>query len=274
MNAEAEGRAAADKFRSTHKLGTQPLGDLLSLIERTTGHDIAVLDVHADEHGLTIHDPANGAVFIGIARTPNPMRQRSTIAHELAHVIFEDWKDEGFLGDHCPEETRANSFARHLLVPQDGLRDLLRDRTNLTDKDLSEVVQTFLVSPAIAAIALKQGGYIDASTKESWMKLTTPRLATKFGWPDLYQAFQSDSNRTRAPQKLLARAIYGYEYGVIDAQKIATLRGISRDDALRELEEAGITANVPSFPVVEASALPSIDIDLSILDDPREATEP
>lgn len=274
MNPEAEGRTAAEEFRRVHNLGSQPLGDLLSLIERTTGHDIAVLDVDADEHGLTLHDPAHDVVFIGVARTPNPMRQRSTIAHELAHVIFEDWKDEDSLGIHSPEETRANSFARHLLVPQEGLRDLLQNRTSLSIEDLSEVVQSFLVSPAIATIALHQGSYIDVDTKESWMKVTTPHLATKFGWSDLYRSFQSDSDRTRAPQRLLARAIAGYEEGVVDAQMIATLRGISRDEALQELEEAGLTVNIPSPPVIDASDLPSIDIDLSILDDPSEATEP
>jgi Zn-dependent peptidase ImmA (M78 family) len=71
----------------------QPLGDLVAVIEQATGIDVAVLDVGPDEHGLAMRDPARGTVFIGVARTRNPMRQRSTLAHELGHVLFGDWAD-------------------------------------------------------------------------------------------------------------------------------------------------------------------------------------
>ena len=91
VNTETEGRAAAERFRREHHLGVQPLGDLVAVIEHVTGIDVAVLDVGPDEHGLTMRDPDRAAVFIGVARTRNPMRQRSTLAHELAHVLFEDW---------------------------------------------------------------------------------------------------------------------------------------------------------------------------------------
>lgn len=91
MNSEIEGRDAAERFREEHHLGVQPLGDLVAVIEQTTGVDVAVLDVGPDEHGLTIRDPEHGTVYIGVARTRRPMRQRSTLAHELGHVLFEDW---------------------------------------------------------------------------------------------------------------------------------------------------------------------------------------
>jgi hypothetical protein len=93
LTAETEGSASAARFRKDHHLGVQPLGDLLEVIEQATGIDVAVLDVGPDEHGLTMRDPARGTVFIGVARTRNPMRQRSTLAHELGHVLFEDWVD-------------------------------------------------------------------------------------------------------------------------------------------------------------------------------------
>jgi len=67
VNAETEGRAAAERFRQEHRLGPQPLGDLVALIEQSAGIDVAVLDVGPDEHGLTMRDPQRGAVFIGVA---------------------------------------------------------------------------------------------------------------------------------------------------------------------------------------------------------------
>jgi Zn-dependent peptidase ImmA (M78 family) len=178
-DAESEARNAADRFRRDHRLGTQPLGDLVALIEQTTGIDVAVLDVGPDEHGLTAHDPERERVVIGVARTRKPVRQRGTLAHELAHVLFADWasRNGSRWSARSAAETRADAFARHLLLPVDGLREFLGSRAGITLEGLSAVVQRFLVSPAIAAIALQQTGYISPDTKREWMAISTP------SWP-------------------------------------------------------------------------------------------
>jgi Zn-dependent peptidase ImmA (M78 family) len=161
----------------------QPLGDLLEIIEQATGIDVAVLDVGPDEHGLTMRDPARDTVVIGVARTRNPMRQRSTLAHELGHVLFEDWVDidTGDWSDRSPAEIRADAFARHLLVPVDGLGEFIGTPPPIGLSTLSAVVQRFLVSPQVAAIALRQARYIDEATKQEWMTLSAPQLAARFG---------------------------------------------------------------------------------------------
>jgi Zn-dependent peptidase ImmA (M78 family) len=268
MTTEAEGSEAASRFRAEHRLGVQPLGDLIALIEQTTGIDVAVLDAGPDEHGLTMRDPIRGSVFIGVARTRNPMRQRSTLAHELGHVLFGDWSDgdAGHWGDRDPAEVRADAFARHLLVPADGLRDFIGTGTPVTSATLSAVVQRFLVSPQVAAIALCQAGYIDVATKRKWMTPPTSWLAAWSGWSDQYQALQAASNQRRAPQRLLARAIAGYIEGVLPAQAIATLRGITLADLTEELEEAGIAPREQPAPWADPASLPDVHIDLAALD--------
>lgn len=267
MTPEQQGAKAAAEFRSEHHLGVQPLGDLVALIEQTTGHDVAVLDAGPDEHGLTMRDPVRDVTFIGVARTRNPMRQRSTLAHELAHVLFGDWTDGEDLSARSPEEIRADAFARHLLVPRDGLTAFLGHRGTLTEADLSAVVQWFLVSPAIAAIALCDCGYIDTATKQEWMTLSTPRLATRFGWIDQYQSLQNDADRTRSPQRLLARAVSGYSEGVVTVQAVATLRGISAQAVAEELTEAGVIPKEHQPPWLTAADLPPVTVDLSDLED-------
>jgi Zn-dependent peptidase ImmA (M78 family) len=272
---EQQGQEAAADFRREHHLENQPLGDLAALIEQTTGIDVAVLDVGPDEHGLAMRDAERDVTFIAVARTRNPMRQRSSLAHELAHVLFEDWV-EGEARDYSartPDEQRADAFARHLLVPTDGLAAFLGARDAVTEADLSAVVQRFLISPAIAAIALHGGGYIDTATKCEWMKLVTPRLATRFGWTDQYQTLQNDSDRPRAPRRLLARAIAGYQEGVVSAQTVATLRGVSAETVTEELAEAGITPQEPATPWLLARDLPSVVVDLSDLESDNAADE-
>lgn len=275
MQPELQGKEAAAAFRSKHHLGVQPLGDLVALIEQATGHDVAVLDVDPDEHGLTVHDPLREVTFVGVARTRNPMRQRSTLAHELAHALFGDWKDGENLSARSVGEIRADAFARHLLVPEDGLKGFLGSRDALSEADLSAAVQWFLVSPAIAAIALHDCGYIDTRTKHEWMALSTPQLATRFGWSDQYQSLQNSSDRTRSPQRLLARAVSGYGEGVVNAQTVGTLRGISAEKATEELAEAGIVPRPPTIPWKPAADLPPVSVDLSDLEDeiPEDSTE-
>ncbi|WP_032374101.1 ImmA/IrrE family metallo-endopeptidase [Rhodococcoides fascians] len=261
MSAESEGRDAAREFRREHGLGVQPIGDLVTLIEQSTGIDVAVLDAGPDEHGLTMRDPIRGAVFIAVARTPHPMRQRSTLAHELAHVLFEDWDDEPASHSGAPAESRANSFARHLLVPVDGL-GLVVDNGPADLSTLSRVVQLFEVSPVIAAIALHQAGQIGVALKDQWMKgESTQRLATRFGWSDHYQALKMRSDTRRAPQKLVARSIVGYVDNVVSAQTIATLRGIDADEIVRSLAADGIEPQQVADQWAEAEQLPDVKVD-------------
>src|SRR5690606_5039796 len=103
------------------------------------------------------------------------------------------------------------------------------------------VVQYYLVSPAMAAIALSNCGLIDRSTKERWMGISTREVAIRHGWGDQYRSLQADSGRPRAPQRLLARAIAGYREGVVGVEVIADLRGASASEVESELAAAGIT---------------------------------
>lgn len=172
-----------------------------------------------------------------------------------------------------PAEVRADSFARHLLAPADGLRGFLGARRPASLPTLATVVQRFLVSPQIAAIALEQADYIDEATKRDWMALSAPQLAARFGWSDQYQALQADSDRRRAPQRLLARAIAGYAQGVLPAQAIATLRGVPLDTVLAELEEAGVTPVERPLAWADPADLPDANVDLDALDLDLSATD-
>ncbi|KOS53159.1 ImmA/IrrE family metallo-endopeptidase [Rhodococcus rhodochrous] len=268
MNAEAEGRRAAVEFRRTHHLGTQPLGDLVALIEQTTGNDVAVVDVGPDEHGLSMRDRARGVVFIAVARTRHPMRQRSTLAHELAHVVFEDWTDDPHTGTarRHRHEIRADAFARHLLVPVEGVREVVGEHPAAVGA-LSRIVQLFGVSPAMAAIAMHQGGCIDTETKSIWMAMTTAEVAARFGWIDHYEALRAQSDTRRAPQKLLARAIEGYVENVVSAQTLATLRGVDADEVVRGLSAEGITPRSREVDWAAAADLPAVEVDFGEWDD-------
>jgi hypothetical protein len=160
-----------------------------------------------------------------------------------------------------------------LLVPVGGLREFIGTPQAVSPSILSAVVQRFLVSPQIAAIALRQAGCIDEATKQEWMTFSAPQLAARFGWTDQYQVLQAGSDRRRAPQRLLARAITGYAEGVLPAQAIATLRGINLEAIVKELGEAGVTPVGRPVAWADPAELPDVQVDLAALDEDLGAAD-
>lgn len=269
MSGESQGRSRAEAFRTEHVLGVLPLGDLVALIDLTQGIDVAILDADPDEHGMTMRDPARDAVMVAAARTRNPMRQRSTLAHELGHVLFDDCAPPKASGwdVRSPEEIRADAFARHLLVPVEGVRSILGGKDAVILSDLSVLVQRFQASPSVVAIQLQQAGYIDDTRKEEWMALTTPWLASRFGWSDQYHGLQEESDTRRAPQRLLSRAIEGYIANAVSLQSIARLRGVRMEMIEQEFAKAGIVPVEQAVLWGEPDDLPAAGVDLSDLDE-------
>lgn len=100
-----------------------------------------------------------------------------------------------------------------------------------------------------------------------------PQLAARFGWNDQYRALQADSDQPRAPQRLLARAIKGYEEGVLSAQAIATLRGITLQAAQADLREAGVVPAQRAIAWAETAGSPDVQLDLAALDEALNAPD-
>lgn len=245
MSAEHEGREVAQQYRHKHYLGTQPLGDLVALIDLVEKIDVAIIRAPADDaHGITVRDPRNGTAMLIATTTNNPTRLRSTIAHELAHHLFADQPPNIDEDARPREEVRADAFARHLLLPIEALADILgpADAGRTIDtSDVSALVQRFGLSPQMVAIQLCIGRYISETQKDEWMaSLSSPRLATRFGWSNLYANWQASSQTVRPPQRLLARAIRGYAQGIVSIETIARIEGTDPATAREALSDAGI----------------------------------
>jgi hypothetical protein len=271
VSTQVLGRQEAEEFREHHHFGDGPLGDLVGIVERTTGHDVAIINAPPEEHGLTMTDPQRGVTFIAVAASDNPMRQRSSLAHELCHVLNQDGEIEvqqGGNGRRPAAERKADAFARHLLIPRRAIERVMEEHGGepWTEASLSDLVRTFLVSPAIAAIALHEAGAIPDDLKQQWMRVWTPELAARHGWSDYYAALQEESRRARPPRRLLARAIEGYRLGVVSPQQLAAIRGLTPERVIAELESAGVRPE-PSDPIwASPDSLPDIAPDLTALD--------
>lgn len=225
---EQRARSLAEQFRVAHALGDGPIKDMFELVHVAAGIDVLSMDADEAEHGLSMTDPATGKVVIAVATTRHPMRQRSSIAHELGHVLAGDLARSQPVrpGERTPEEIRADAFARHLLLPLDSVRRRVGNPAGGASLEhLSELVQEFEVSPQIAAIQMRGTGIIDAATCTEWGGVPTVRLASSYGWLSQYRSLVEDSLRPRAPQALMSRAVAGYRQGVLGVQELATWYG-------------------------------------------------
>lgn len=212
---------------------------MYELVHAAKGIDVLSMTASDTEHGLSMCDPASGRVVIAVATTPHPMRQRSSIAHELGHVLAGDLDQAEPLvpGERSPAEIRADAFARHLLLPLAAIRRRLgADGTpaKVSLAHLSDLVQEFEVSARLAAIQLRTLKLIDADTCSAWGTRSAANLSTTFGWGSQYRALAADSSVPRAPQALMARAVEGYQRGVLGINELAAWYG--RDSGELEAE--------------------------------------
>lgn len=235
---EQRAKKLAEDLRDQHGLGDGPIKDMFELGHVAFGVDVISMHAAEAEHGLSMADPASGRAVVAVATTPNPMRLRSSIAHELGHVLGGDLDRAESLtaGERGPEEIRADAFARHLLLPLAGVRRRFpQSEDEFSLADLSDLVQEFEVSPHLAAIQLRTLKLIDKGTCANWSTFSTTYLATSFGWLSQYRSLAADSAQPRAPQGLMTKAVEGYRRGVLGITELATWYGQDPAELEQEL---------------------------------------
>lgn len=256
-----ERRAAelAGSFREQHELGDRPLDDLFDLVHATLGCDVLSLPAGEAEHGLTMRDPDRGTVVVAVATTSNPMRQRTSVAHELGHVLAGDLElPASPAGERTPQEIRADAFARHLLLPLSAARRLAQGRVDRSgglagaEPVVSDVCQQFGLSPHAVAIQLKELGLLAPADCDAFRAVSASSLAARYGWAGHYQALQAAARLSRAPQSLMAKAVRGYASGVLGLNEVAAWYGEDPQRLLEELEQAApVTVEVADKDVLD-----------------------
>lgn len=103
---------------------------------------------------------------------------------------------------------------------------------------------SYEVSPHLAGIQLREAGLIPEATCSAWATLSAGSIATRFGWLSQYRSLAVDSQRSRAPQRLMTRAVSGYHHGVLDLTELALWYEQSPEELERQLMEgAGLEAS-------------------------------
>ncbi|MDO4607008.1 MAG: ImmA/IrrE family metallo-endopeptidase [Bowdeniella nasicola] len=230
MSGETEGRQAAERFRVEHQLGTAPISDINDLADYI-GVDIVYVNAADSEHGLLAKDTRSGASVI-VANGGLPVaRLRSTIAHEVCHYLHDE--DLGMHDEFLytsASETRANAFARHLLLPLKAVREARKACSELNNEELLNwCVRRYRVSPEIAAYQLNNAKIIGDEECAELKKYRTRDLAIRYGWRQELDDHSSDESRQRGGTRLKELATRAYLEGRLPAQELAAITGLSLD---------------------------------------------
>lgn len=254
MTNEDKAANAAAKFRRNYDLGNAPINDLSDLIEGRLGIDVAIIEMNDGLDGMVIQDPETHQRIISVACTTSAERQRATLAHEVGHLELGDFANGGVIdcGVRSPEEIRADTFARHLLVPQQGVTEFLeglgKERQQLNEADLAHLVRYFEASPMMILIQLENAGWLAVGQKNDWKSHSAGKLAARYGWSDEHRASQRKAMTPQAPMRIVAEAMEAYVNNLIGLEAVARIRGMSSADLKAELDEVGIEPKPSALP--------------------------
>ncbi len=151
------------------------IGSVGKLIEGLENLGIIVFEIEFSEHKKFsgMNGFVNGRPYIVLNKSMPSTVKRSTLAHELAHLMF-NWSD--FTGD--VEETATAIGSAFLLSKKDAIRELGLHRNRVT-RDMFSVCQEYGISSMLLVTRAKVCGIISGSSAKSFYI-----KANQLGWRD------------------------------------------------------------------------------------------
>ena len=140
---------------------TGPIGNITDILENK---GFIICPVEMEERGFSGNSGiVNGRFYIAVNTTMPAERQRFTLVHELAHLVF-------LFNDDEDEEKRVDGIAGAFLLPErDIKRELGPKRTNIIS-DLAIIQKEYGVSFSSIVVRAYQTDILNKTHYESMMK--------------------------------------------------------------------------------------------------------
>jgi len=249
---EASRMAASYVARIDQPLGRLSTSQLMTAVERQFGVVVQVAELPAGTDGLSYED--DDARIIVLAPTDQPLRQRFTLAHEVAHIAFGDARqgvlEERMWETKTKEEKRANSFAAAFLAPAHEIKNVLGGRA--AEDVFPSLVERFQLSPDAMAWRLLNEKFIDDHTCEQLRGGSARSVYMKLGKPAEYVELSTTSQEPRPAWPIVNAYVDAYRSGDITAKPVAKLLGWGVKDvedffALEDVEAKGAEPEAPEL---------------------------
>jgi len=225
-----DGEDLADLVRHGLGLGRAPIADVAELAERHFGLDVLAWPTGTAVSGLCAH--GHGIAMVLISTSFPRGHQRFTAAHELAHHLLRDPReiviDSDLYDGSNPMEKRANAFAAALLMPAEGLRDVIAGRP-IDETVLSELMRNFGVSfsALLYRLASSSTGLLSIRMRDAWLQKPASSVLRAANDPAPEELTTPDESR-RIPARLWRAAQAGYQNGRVG---IGVLAALADEDA-------------------------------------------
>lgn len=196
----------AQKMRNELELSKNgPIGGLIEILENK-GVLVYLCDVKSDAFS-GMNGTVNGRPYIIINKNMNPQRIRSTIVHEMAHLMF-DWPQDMKEKDI---EDMANAISGAFLFPLCDLkRELGVKRSEITN-DMIGICREYGISMYMLVMRANKNGIINDYTARTFYI-----NANKAGW--------KKNEPDRAPEEE-ARLFYQLVYRAVTENEITVQKG-------------------------------------------------
>jgi Zn-dependent peptidase ImmA (M78 family) len=213
--------ALAEEVRAELGLGVEPVPSVWALAARIGVHCASVTPDELPSYidGVSWKQPA-----CLVANTTGPWwRTRMTVAHELAHVLFDPepfWisatRPSRLYALHSKIEQRANAFAAYLLVPPGGAREIVGSGRP-TREALLELARTYAVGVHVAANVIRHVWDLSHQEREGLL----------YGWDSAGSFEHPDATGPGSPcRQLRDRAERAVARALLDEVRAHALLGV------------------------------------------------
>jgi len=246
----------AAEARQRLGLGIRPVWDMVALLEE---EGVFVVEAPFESDNLfgafTYSEETGPCVLINTHCTRG--RQTTTAAHEYCHSLKDRERIRAIVcGRHNEDEDLeryAYAFARHFLMPREGVLQVLEDLGSLggriDEEDVVHLRWHFRVSYRVALLHLMRLGFVSRSEHERLKDVGSVWLLDRrLGYDpdeDRKEAPKQDEEPLRRPRPLVELAVKAYEGGRITLSRFAEVMGLERSAAADFLEAVGVGLRVP-----------------------------
>ena len=245
----------AAEARQRLGLGVRPVWDMVALMEE---EGVFVVEAPFESKNLfgafTYSEETGPCVLINTHCTRG--RQTTTAAHEYCHNLKDRERIRAIVcGRHNENEEierYAFAFARHFLMPREGVLQVLDDLGSLgggiDEEDVVHMRWHFRVSYGVALLHLMQLGFVSRSEYEGLKDAGLWSLDRRLGYDpdeDRKDAPKRDAEPLRRPRPLVELAVKAYVGGRITLSRFAEVMGLGRAAATDFLEDVGVGLRVP-----------------------------
>lgn len=244
--AKKAGQVSAQRVRDGLGLGEEPLADLVGLAEKL-GFPVAFRPLPSGVCGFNVRDEREGTVTrLIIVSTRDPWtRQRYTLAHEICHGLYDDdgqvIVDLVDVPDVLPE-LRAESFARHLLLPASSSR---REVTRAhAQGDSWQVLTARLmvrwgISRAAVLRALVDDELAGPAEISAVRDCSVERLMAGAGVLEQWRELSAGQSEPSGSPLLVERGLEAFSRGLVGVSVVAELLGQDVESTREQLVAQG-----------------------------------